>query len=358
MKRVLILIKGLGAGDAERLLVTAAAFADRERFEYSVAYLAPGDDALRPELEAAGLAVTCLDGARGAGWLRRLRSLVVDERIDLVHAHSPYAAAGARLVLPRKLPFVYTEHDVWRSYHRATALANAATYGRNDHVFAVSERVRRAIRRGRRRVETLYQGPDPRARERADRRAMREQLGLEGDGPVIGTVADYRPEKGHAHLLAAAVTVRERVPGARFVLVGAGPLESRVRARASELGLNGTVVFASPRHDAATVAAAFDVFALASLHEGLPIALLEAMALGSPVVVTNVGGIPEAVWHREDALVVPPGDPAALAAGILELVEDRDLAARLGEAARARAEAFDMRRTVARMEDVYRELLA
>lgn len=358
MKRVLILIKGLGAGGAERLLVTSAAFADRERFEYSVAYLAAGDDALRPELDAAGLEVTCLDGARGAGWLRRLRGLVARERIDLVHAHSPYAAAGARLVLPRRLPFVYTEHDVWESYRRATALANAATYGRNDHVFAVSERVRGSIRRARSRAETLYQGHDPRASERADRGAMREELGLEGDGPVIGTVANYRPEKGHEHLLAAAVTVRERVPGARFVLVGAGPLESRVRARASELGLNGTVVFASPRHDAATVAAAFDVFALASLHEGLPIALLEAMALGSPVVATSVGGIPEAVRDAEDALVVPPGDPAALAAGILELVEDRELAGRLGEAARARAQEFDIRHTVARTEAVYEELLA
>ncbi len=358
MKRVLILIKGLGAGGAERLLVTAAAFADRERFEYSVAYLAAGEDALRPELETAGLDVTCLDGARGAGWLRRLRALAASDRIDLVHAHSPYVAAGARLVLPRRLPFVYTEHDVWAGYRRATALINAATYGRNDHVFAVSDRVRASIRRRGPAVETLYQGHDPRASDRADRGAMRAELGVEGDGPVIGTVANFRREKGHEHLLAAAATVGAKVPDARFVLVGTGPLESRVRARASELGLNGTVVFASPRHDAATVAAAFDVFALASLHEGLPIALLEAMALGSPVVVTDAGGTSEAVTDREHGLLVAPGDPAALAGGIVELLEDRELAGRLGEAARVRAAEFDMRRTVARMEEVYGELLA
>lgn len=367
MRRVLVLIKGLGAGGAERLLVNAAAFGDRTRFEYEVAYLLTDDDALRPELEAAGLPVRCLDGRRrGGSWIGRLGRWIGGGRFDLVHAHSPYVAAGARLALPRRLPLVYTEHDTWPSYHPATRLANMLTYVRNDHVFAVSDRVRASIRFPRPLrflrmppVETLYQGIDPAATEGpTDREALRRELGLSVDGPVVGTVANYRPEKGHRHLLAAAALVREAIPGARFVLVGGGPLEAQVRREARELGLDGTVVFDEPRHDAARVAAAFDVFVLASLHEGLPIALLEAMALGRPVVVTEAGGIPEIVRHREHGLVVPAGSPSALAGGILEVLADPALGDRLGNAGRRRSADFDIRRTVRRVEAVYGELLA
>lgn len=359
MRRILLLIKGLGPGGAERLLVNAAPFADRGRFDYGVAYLVPGQAALRPELEEAGLPVTCLDGAAGAGWLWRLRRLVEERGIALVHAHSPYAAAGARLALPRRLPLVYTEHDTWPAYRRATAVANALTYGRNSHVFAVSDRVRGSIRRPRVPVETLLHGADPRIFGQApDRDALRREFGVAPGAPVIGTVANYRPEKGHRHLLAAAVRVREALPEARFVLVGGGPLEADVRREARELGLEGTVVFAAPRHEAARVAAAFDVFVLASLHEGLPISVLEAMALGRPVVVTDAGGTTEVVTDRVNGLVVPPGDAGALAEGILELLGDPGLAGRLGEAARRRSADFDIRRTVRRMEEVYEELLA
>jgi glycosyltransferase involved in cell wall biosynthesis len=106
------------------------------------------------------------------------------------------------------------------------------------------------------------------------------------------------------------------------------------------------------------VAAALDVFALSSRHEGLSIALMEAMALGRPPVVTSVGGLPELVTHDRHGLLVPPGDPGALAAGIVTVLQDPALAERLGSAARRRAADFDIRAAIGRMEDVYGELLA
>ena len=113
MKRILLLIKGLGRGGAEQLLVSAAPYRDADRFEYEVAYLLPEKDALVADLEGLGIPVHCL-GGRGVGWVGRLRTLVRDRDIDLVHAHLAYTAIGARLGLRRRrLPLVYTEHIVW-----------------------------------------------------------------------------------------------------------------------------------------------------------------------------------------------------------------------------------------------------
>jgi glycosyltransferase involved in cell wall biosynthesis len=354
VKRVLHLIKGLGRGGAEQLLASTTRHLDRSRFTCEVAYLLPARDDLAGELAGQGVVVHCLDGP---GWPLKLRRLARARDVDLVHAHSPYAAAGARVALPRRLPLVYTEHNVWESYRRPTYWANRLTYARNDHVFAVSERVRASLRPLRMPpAETLYHGYDPTRLGAAD--GARAALGIPADAPVVGTVANFRPHKGHRHLLEAADRVRRAVPDVRFVLVGAGPLEGAIRDQARALGLGDNLVLAGYREDAARLAGAFDVFALASVYEGLSIALVEAMALGTPVVVTEAGGLPEVVEHARQGLVVRSGDAPALAAGILALLEDPGLRARLGEGGRRRAADFDIRRATRRIEEVYEELLS
>jgi glycosyltransferase involved in cell wall biosynthesis len=366
VRRVLILIKGLGRGGAEQLLLSEAPHLDRSRFRYEVAYVLPAKDALAAELERHGLRVSCLGGGGGTSWTARLRSLVRERQIELVHAHLPYAAIGARLALGgRHRPrLVYTEHNVWQSYRPPTYWGNLLTFPRTDHVFTVSDEVRSSIRYpGMLRrlrvppVETLYHGLDRAALEQPTADGVLEELGIPAGAPVVGTVANFRHEKGHDHLMHAAQLVRRSVPDVRFVLVGQGPLESRVRREAERLELGDTVIFAGFREDAPRVTAAVDVFALSSLHEGLSIALLEAMALGTPPVVTSVGGLPEVVEHRRHGLLVPPADPPALAAGIVALLKDPALRDRLGQAARRRAADFDIRRTVRRMEEVYAGLL-
>jgi glycosyltransferase involved in cell wall biosynthesis len=365
---VLILIKGLGRGGAEQLLVSAARYVDSSRFEYGVAYLLPWKDALVGELKETGLPVHCLDGAKGPMWIGRLREFVHKHRIDLVHSHSPYAAVGARVGLggrsgPR---LVYTEHGVWDFYRPAIYWGNLLTFPRNDHVFAVSDYARTSIRypnplRFLRMppIETLYHGLDPSVVRRwGSSEGVRQELGIGENVPIVGTVANFRPQKRHGLLLRAAAIVRRASPDVRFVLVGGGPLETKARREAKDLGLDGTVVFAGRRDDAPRVAAAFDVFVLPSGWEGLPIALLEAMALGRPVVVTRVAGSSEVVQHERNGLVVPPDDPPALAQGILSLLGDRHLRDRLGREARSRAADFDIRSAVRREEEVYEMLLS
>ncbi len=146
-QRVLILIKGLGRGGAEQILASAAPHLDRTRFDYELAYLLPRKNALVKELEDAGVPTHCLDGARSVAWIPRLRRLVSERHFDLIHAHSPVIASAARVALaPNGPPIVYTEHNVWERYHRLTYWSNMLTFGRNRHVFAVSDHVRESVR--------------------------------------------------------------------------------------------------------------------------------------------------------------------------------------------------------------------
>jgi glycosyltransferase involved in cell wall biosynthesis len=366
MNGILHLIKGLGRGGAEQLLASAAPYVDATRFEQHVGYLIPHKNLLVPDLIESGVAVHCLGGGRKGAWVGRLRKLVREHRIDLVHCHSPYVAAGCRLALRGRVRHVHTEHNVWDSYHPATRWANMLTFPRNDHVIAVSEHVRESIRYplGLRflrlpPVETLFHGLDHAALSRwGSPDGIREELGLPPEAPLFGTVANFRPQKGHRDLVSAAVLVREAIPKARLLLVGQGPAEADVRRQVRDLGLEDTVLFLGQRDDAPRVAGSLDVFVLASLYEGLAIALIEAMALGRAAVVTGVGGLGEVIRHGENGLVVPPGQPKALAEAIVMLLRDGTLRARLGLEARRRAGDFDIRTAVGRMQQVYEELLA
>jgi glycosyltransferase involved in cell wall biosynthesis len=364
MTRVLLLIKGLGRGGAEQLLVNAAPYLDRARFEYEIAYLLPHKNALVSHLESYGLSVTCLDGGRGLGWIRRLGRLVRERDIDVIHTHSPYPAVGARVRSAYSCAVVHTEHNVWERYGQATRWGNLITFGCNQRVFTVSNRVKESVRYPRYLnwlrmppVETLYYGPDPQTCGNgilSD--GVRREFGIPEDAPIVGTVANFKDHKRHDQLLAAAAVVLEKLPETRFMLVGQGPLEDRVRALAAEMGLSKSVVFTGFRDDAPRLMAAFDAFALSSAHEGLSIALLEAMALGKPPVVTRVGGLPEVISDGRDGFLVPSGDPVALAGALVHVLEDDALRARVGAAAARRAADFDIRKAVARTEQVYLEI--
>jgi glycosyltransferase involved in cell wall biosynthesis len=364
-KRILILIKGLARGGAEQLLASAAPYLDASRFDYEVAYVLPHLDQLVGELRGAGLRVTCLGGASGYGWMWRLRRLVREHRIDLVHSHGPYTGTGARLALPG-IRSVYTEHSVWPSYRVATRWANMLTLSRVDHVFAVSEHVRQSmgppsfgpfpVRMPS--VETLYHGIDPAAIPRWRPDGVRTELGIRETAPLVVTVANLRAEKGLDVLLVAADLVRQKVPNVRFVIVGHGLLEAQLREHARRLHLDQTVLLTGYRADAPRIAAASDVFALSSIYEGLSIALIEALALGRPAVVTDAGGLPEIVRHGEEGLVVRRGEPHDLAAGLITLLLDPELRKRFGGRAAKRAASFDIRPAVVHMEEVYGRLLS
>jgi glycosyltransferase involved in cell wall biosynthesis len=355
---VLMLTKGLGRGGTERLLHGTVRHLDRARFRVEVAYLLPWKDAFVADIEAECVPVHCLEAPRPAslGWVRRLRRLVNDRNIDLVHTHMPLTAAAARLALPGDTPmFVHTEHNLWDRYRRPTRWANRLTYGRNAAVIAVSDGVARSIRSRRAPVEVVTHGADLGGVRRgaAARAEARRELGLADGDVVVGTVGNFTAKKDQATLLRAMAVLGRDRPAIRLVLVGSGPLEAELTHQAADLGLAGRAAFVGSRHDVPELLPAFDVFALSSRFEGLPIALLEAMAAGLACVATSVGGIPEVITDGRDGLLVEPGDPDALAIALGKALSDDRLRAELGWRAAERSADFQLWAAVRHIERIY-----
>jgi len=363
--RVLWLIKGLGLGGAERLLVSMAHARDRDGFDYEAAYLLPWKDALVEELEREDVPVACLGGGKewDLGWALRLRRRLIERPVHVLHVHSAYVASVIR-VFVQTLPVRYrprlvsTQHIGWRGLARLTRIANSATFSLDDGHVAVSDDVRSSVsKRHLARVETVVHGVPVAVirNERRHRDRMREELGALPGELLIGNL---RAQKAYPDLLEAARRVLGSGAPARFVAVGQGPLENDIRALHARLGLGERFELVGARHDATRVMAACDLFVLASHFEGYPVAIMEALALGLPIVATNVGGVPQAVRQGIEGLLVPPRRPDLLAEAILTLMHDPERRAEMALASEARAGEFDIGRATRRLEDLYRSLVA
>jgi len=362
--RVLWLIKGLGPGGAEQLLLLSAKVADRDRFEHRLCYVRADKTHLVPEFEAAGMNPVRLgEGSRGrASWLSQLRRELA--WADVAHAHSPVLASTARLLvrsLPtRRRPAVLTtEHNVWTSHRTPTRLLNSLTAGLDVHRWAVSEQVLGTMRPGARRgTEVLIHGIDPQAAavEAGCRARVRTSLGVADDEVLAITVANLRRNKDYPNLLRAAQHARSLEPRLRFIAVGQGPLEGEVRELHANLALGDGFQLLGFRRDVAELMVASDVFVLASAHEGLPVAIMEAFAAGLPVVATTVGGVPQQVREGREGFLVPPRDHLRLAESLVRVAQDADLRHHLAEVARDRASEYDIRAAVLAQERVYAEV--
>ncbi len=306
-----------------------------------------------------------LHGRSFAALLRLMRR----ERFAIVHAHTPVAGligrAAARIA---RVPVTaYTAHGFYfhegmsRPVHALFAGLERAAASWSDVVFVQSREDYEDALRLRiappRKLVHIGNGVDPvrfGAKLHAAAAArFREEHGI-GSSPVAGFIGRIVREKGAVDFVRAAAAVKREAPGTKFVMVG-DPLPSDrdscfdeiVRLR-GELGLGGDLVLAGYRKDVPEILASFDLFALPSRREGMPRALLEAMATGLPVVATNIRGCREEVRNGETGFLVPPRDPAALAGAMVRMLRSRALMSRMGEGGRARVlERFDERRIVA-----------
>jgi glycosyltransferase involved in cell wall biosynthesis len=260
---------------------------------------------------------------------------------------------------------VYTEHSLWKKAAIVTKALNRATVGVDRALIVVSVAARDALPGAlRSRARVVIHGVDRArfaalvAQRAALRHQLRAELGVADDDVVALTVANVRSEKGYDVLLEAArLSVVDGAP-VRFVSVGRGPLGTEVAAAAQATDLAGHFTFLGSRTDTAQLLAGADIFVLPSHQEGLPVALMEAMSAGLPVVATIVGGVPDVVTDGVEGLLVPPQRPDLLAEAVGRVARDPSLRARLGAASLARSAVFDVRNASRAIEAVYAELLA
>jgi glycosyltransferase involved in cell wall biosynthesis len=278
-------------------------------------------------------------------------------RPDVVQLHDPHAVPTG--LLARRLAGPVALVATRRVDFALRGPLSRRKYAACQRVIAVSEAIAAVLRRdglAPERLRVVHEGVPDRPAQPGGREALRE-LGVPEDAAVVGNVAALTGHKDQATLLAAAAKVVARVPEARFVIVGEGELRSRLEALSRDLGLERRCIFAGFRADLDRLVPAFTVFCLSSHMEGLGTSLLDAMAFGVPVVATAAGGIPEAVIDGITGRLVPPRDPDALAAGLVEALEDPSLRAAWSRAGRQR---FQQRFTADRMVEatlaVYAEL--
>jgi glycosyltransferase involved in cell wall biosynthesis len=365
--RVLLAIKSLGLGGAERLLVDTVTTGDRQRFEYEVAYVLESEGALAPTIVAAGIPTHSL-GAGGnwdLRWMARLRALLVDGGFDIVHFHLPYTAALGRLVVAsipsgRRPVIVYTEHSLWNKAAIVVRPLNRITIGLDRSLIVVSQAAYDALPPGLQgRARVIVHGVDLSAsgslvaRRDQIRTEVRSELEVPDRDTLVTTVANLRPEKGYDVLLDAAHILADRGLPVTFVAVGQGPLDAEVRERHRQLGLGRRFRLLGQRHDVLRLLTGSDIFVLASRQEGLPVVLMEATSVGLPIVATDVGGVTQVVTDGADGIIVPPGRSDDLADALERLVTDPDLRHRLGDAALVKNSMFDVTNATRKIEDIY-----
>lgn len=305
---------------------------------HELSFVSPSDGPFADLARRDGFPVRVVPLA-GAGDIRALVRLVRafrTDRVELVHTHAHFslnvlARVAGRLAGARVLSHMHVQNAFRIGRGRALQVAvDDATARLCFAIVAVSDATRGdLVRQGypARRIVTVRNGVEPAAPVGPVRLA---------EGPIVLEVARLAEVKGQRTLLEALRDVDATAVLAGRDLEQGGAYERELRDEASRLGVAGRVVFAGYRDDVPALIAGCDVLCLPSRAEGLPLVVLEAMAQAKPVVASAVGGTPELVIHGETGLLVPPGDPAALARALTELLDDPARAAALGEAGRER----------------------
>lgn len=371
---VLHLINSFEQGGTERqTLQLARLLKESGRFQVKLACL-NAHGVLRAEAEALDLGRIeqyKLTSFHDANFIRQVRRLARDLRADsiaVVHSHDFYTnvigMAAARLArVPAR---VASKRDIAGFRTPAQNFVERCSFRLARRVVVNSEAVRAFLVGSgvpARKIVTLYNGLDPARVEPPagfEEGEVRASLGLPTRRPLVTIVANLQHEvKDHRTFLRAARRVKERGPGAAFVLAGEGDLTESLRAYAAELGLAGDVFFTGRCTRVAELLAVSDVCVLSSKAEGFSNSILEYMAASRPVVVTDVGGAREAVVEGETGFVVPPGDDEALAERVARLLSDPERARLMGERGRRRVEErFSCAAQLAGVEGLYDELLA
>ena len=362
--KVLHVIKSLGRGGAERLLIETMRLHNKSVFEFHCVYFLPWKNHLVSELEAEGCNVCCLSASNNLRLLLRVISLsnyIKRNEIDVIHAHLPWSGVVARLAgKVAGVPVIYSEHNKQERYHMLTRIVNLATLGLATQIVGVSGDVTESIVKHKHsvanRTRTILNGVnvDHFNRSGFDPSEVKIALGIPKGTRVVGTVAVFRSQKALDVWIHTASKIARDVKNVYFLIVGDGPLKNQLIQLIEDAGLSALVHMPGLQVEVRPFLAAMDVYMMSSRFEGLPIALLEAMAMECAVVTTNAGGIGEVIRDGVDGLLVTVDDGEALYLSAVRLLDDEQLRHNFAKAARERIiERFAMNYMVRELESTY-----
>ncbi|MDD4767019.1 MAG: glycosyltransferase [Desulfotomaculaceae bacterium] len=364
--KILHIIGGGEFGGAEKHILNLAGAVDLQAVELTVCCLfsAPFVEiAARAGIKA--LAVPMRSKADFAV-IRKLSGLIQSGEFDLVHTHGVRANLLGRLAARQagKKKVITTVHSLLERDYQGMALryvnslAERATRSLTGHFIAVSQGLKDRLVAGgipAQSITVIYNGILLDGLRPVD--AAEADL-TSREAPLVGIVARLHAVKGHRYFIEAAREILLQRPATRFLIVGDGPYRPVLEKLAGSMGVSDKVVFTGFVEDVYSLMAELDLLVISSLWEGFGLTAIEALALGVPVVATEVGGLPEVVQHGETGLLAPPADAAALAKSIVWMLEHpqegREMAAKGGDMVRRKFTAEEMaRRTV----NLYRKVV-
>jgi glycosyltransferase involved in cell wall biosynthesis len=361
----LFIVPSLSVGGAERLLVGIASSLDRADFHVSV--VCTGEEGeLFNRIQENGITAKALHagGKRSAPRaLYRVFMHIRNMQPDIVIVHGAGSSLIGRLGamlnnVPHRIAWIHNSIDRRNSVQRlADRVLIPATTTYLGVAHTQREFMAEVCRYPTGKIRIIHSGVDLGTfRFRTDRTPLTE-FGFEPGTRVVGMVARLHPVKDHETFISAAAKVLESLPDSRFLIVGDGPRRPELEALCRERGLGKQIVFTGIREDIGQLLSAMDALVLSSHSESLPLAVLEAMACGLPVVCTDVGGAAEIIEHGVSGFLTPPGDADELSSRLDELLTNADLARRMGLAGRRRVESrFDLAETVISMEEFFKGL--
>ena len=339
--------------------------ASREKYEFTLCVLLERG-MLNEEAEKLGIETVSLNLRNywdlSAWW--KLYRFAKKRKFDLIRTYGLKAEIIGRIVgkllgIPVNITSVRST-DPWRTWYHSWL--DSLTSGLTDLYLSNSEAGRMATHRRERiplsKIMTIPNGVDLSKWRWNIFPTCHNSFGISSSIPVIGIVANLGRVKGHTTIIDALPRIQRHFPDVKCLLVGRDDLHGEIQGYVREKHFEDTVIFTGVRHDIPEILSLLDVFLLPSLWEGFPTALLEAMAMKKPVVASDVGGIPEMVESGKTGLLIPPGDPDALAEAVIFLLQHPERASEMGEAAYNKVrQDFSLDTLVARTEEIYEHLI-
>jgi glycosyltransferase involved in cell wall biosynthesis len=364
-KKILYVNYSLDIGGIETLILELCKNLDRDKYEPAVCVFVPGGKLVK-EFHDNGIGVYEIPIKRSGIDCKapfKLAGLCKAKDIDLIHTHNQTAwLYGATAGMLSRRPIIHTEHttaDYFKYHTRRWEIFEKILSMMTSKITAVAGSVADYMIRNegikKEKIKVVYNGIKHSDFDNIiDVEKKKQVLGIENSELIVGNVARLTANKDHLTLLRAFKKVIIKIPTAKLLIAGDGPLKDTLHKNIDELGLNASVFLLGDRRDIPELLQIFDLFVLSSIREGFPVVLLEAMASGLPVVASDVDGNRELVIDKETGIIIKPGRVEEFADAMINILTNKQRSEKMGNKGKMRVvDSFSLQSMINKYESIY-----